>query len=63
MRGLRASGASGGDSGAAKKNLADFGDRTGKERRARLMAMVREHRALYSVQSICAGLGMGRASL
>ncbi len=27
------------------------------------MAMVREHRALYSVQSICAGLGMGRASL
>src|SRR6266508_72742 len=56
-------GPGGGDSGAAKKNLADFGDRTGKERRARLMAMVREHRALYSVQSICAGLGMGRASL
>jgi putative transposase len=27
------------------------------------MAMVSEHRALYSVQSICAGLGMGRASL
>jgi putative transposase len=27
------------------------------------MAMVSEHRTLYSVQSICAGLGMGRASL
>jgi putative transposase len=26
------------------------------------MAMVSEHRALYSVQSICAGLGIGRAS-
>ena len=26
------------------------------------MAMVSEHRALYSVQSICAGLGVGRAS-
>ena len=26
------------------------------------MAMVIEHRALYSVQSICAGLGVGRAS-
>ena len=26
------------------------------------MAVVSEHRALYSVQSICAGLGVGRAS-
>ena len=26
------------------------------------MAMVSEERALYSVQSICAGLGIGRAS-
>jgi putative transposase len=27
------------------------------------MAMVSEHRALYSVQSICAGMGIGRASV
>jgi hypothetical protein len=26
------------------------------------MAMVSEHRGLYSVPSICAGLGIGRAS-
>ena len=26
------------------------------------MAIVSEHRGLYSVQSICAGLGVGRAS-
>ena len=33
-----------------------------EERRDRLMAMGSEHRGLYSVPSICAGLGIGRAS-
>ena len=26
------------------------------------MALVREHKAMYSVESICAGLGIARAS-
>lgn len=62
MRGL--SGVRSGPRGSwsCKKNLTDLGNRTGNERRARLMAMVREERGLYSVQSICAGLGIGRAS-
>ena len=45
-----------------QKSLGDFRDRTGKARRDRLMAMVSEHRGLYSVPSICAGLKIGRAS-
>ncbi|MCA1604580.1 MAG: IS3 family transposase [Acidobacteria bacterium] len=48
--------------GAAKKSLGDFGHRTQKERRDRLMAVVREQRGEYGVQPICAALGVGRAS-
>ena len=45
-----------------QKSLGDFGDRTGRERREGLMAVVRENQARYSVETICAGLGIARAS-
>jgi transposase-like protein len=47
---------------SCKKNFTALGNRTATGRRARLMAMVSDYRTQYSVQSICAALGMGRAS-